>query len=277
MIPNKVGLGLRSKHYKDILDNKAKVSWLEVHSENYFSDGGLPHYYLKKINNMLPISFHGVGLSLGSAEPVNMNHLKKLKKLFSIYNPSLISEHLSWSSIDNRYFNDLLPLLYTDESFKIFCDKVKITQDYLGRQILIENPSSYISYKSSNINEWDFYSQIPNETGCGLLLDINNIYVSCQNHNYNPEDYLNAINTKHIQEYHLAGYSTKKFDKGTILIDDHGSKVKDPVWNLFHKTIKKLGAKPTLIEWDTNIPSFTTLLEEATKAQNILDKHETKY
>lgn len=267
---NQVGIGLRYEHLKQVLEEKPKIDWLEFHAENFFGEDNLAIKQLKKIKENYPLSMHGVGLSLGSADALNQKHLQQLKKTIHRFEPQLVSEHLSWSSIEGNYFNDLLPLPYTQESLDNFVTKVKQTQDYLGRQILIENPSSYIQFKDSDMNEWDFYAQLPKLTGCGLLLDVNNIFVSAFNHNFEMNEYLNAINGEDVQEIHLAGFTINSYEKGDIYIDDHGSKIKQGVWELYQKTIDKFGAKPTLIEWDTDVPELSVLLSEAEKAKNIL-------
>jgi len=270
-IPATAGIGLRHPHYQDVLTATPEIDWFEVHSENYFGDGGLPHFYLEQIAELYPLSFHGVGLSIGSADQLDKLHLKKLKGVIDKYQPALVSEHLSWSAIGKRNFNDLLPIPYTKEAFNNFCDKVNKVQDYLGRQILIENPSSYIRFADSTIPEWEFFANIPAKTGCGLLLDVNNVYVSCANHGYDYRKYLKFINPDDIKEYHLAGHAQKRLETGNILIDDHGSKVHDTVWNLFNKTLDVVGVKPCLIEWDTNIPKLDVLLAEAEKAQKMMN------
>jgi uncharacterized protein (UPF0276 family) len=269
---NFYGVSLKSEHYKDAINlantNNKKIDFFEIHSENYFCDGGMPHYYLEKIALKYPLSFHGVGLSIGSLEPLNKSHLKKLKKLNDKYKPYLMSEHLSFSNNNSIYFNDLLPIEYTQKTLDNFSDKLKHIQDYLGRQILIENPSSYINHKSSTITEWDFFASLPNESGCGLLLDVNNVHISCFNHNYNEEVYLKAINKDDIKEIHIAGFFEKKFkNKKSLYIDDHGSRLKDGVWELYKKSKQLFGNKPTLLEWDSNIPTFDILINEITKAR----------
>jgi uncharacterized protein (UPF0276 family) len=267
---NQVGIGLRQLHYQQILDEQPKIDWLEFHAENFFSEDALAIKQLEKIRENYPLSMHGVGLSLGSADELNQKHLQKLKTTLTRFEPQLVSEHLSWSSINGNYFNDLLPLPYTQESLDNFVLKVKQTQDYLGQQILIENPSSYIQFAQSDMNEWDFYGQLPKLTGCGLLLDVNNVFVSAFNHKFDIDTYLNAIKAEDIQEIHLAGFAINSYDEGDIYIDDHGSKVKDEVWALYQKVVDKFAQKPTLIEWDTNIPKLSVLLAEAEKAKNIL-------
>jgi uncharacterized protein (UPF0276 family) len=265
------GVGLRNQHLDCVLEHNPKINWFECHSENFF-DYGIQTEKLEEISKLYPLSLHGVGLSLGSTDELNKTHLDKLKSAIDRFKPQLISEHLSWGSVDGNFFNDLLPMPYTGASLQLFADKVKQTQDAIGTQILIENPSSYLEFKDSTISEWDFYSQLPNLSGCGLLLDLNNIFVSSKNHKFNTQDYLSAINKEDIQEMHLAGFSVNNYEKGSILIDDHGSKVKDEVWDLYKNAVDKFGKKPTLIEWDTNIPEFEVLQSEAQKIQRILDE-----
>lgn len=264
------GIGLRLPHLQQVIDTRPAVAWFEVHAENFFSDAECC-YQLDEIAQYYPLSMHAVGLSLGSAEPLNQNHLQQLKAAVKRYQPQLISEHLSWGSINNHYFNDLLPMPYTPKSLTHFADKIKQVQDYLGRQILIENPSSYLRFAASTLSEWDFFAKLPSLTGCGLLLDVNNIFVSCHNFNYNHIDYFSAINPDDISEIHLAGYAKNHHAKGDIYIDDHGSEVSDEVLDLYQQTVEKFGKKPTLIEWDSNIPALSVLLAEAKKAQEKLD------
>ncbi|SMN16147.1 Uncharacterized protein conserved in bacteria, NMA0228-like [uncultured Candidatus Thioglobus sp.] len=267
---NNYGIGLRHQHLQQVIDEKPNINWFEVHSENFFYDN-LASYQLEQIAQNYPISLHGIGLSLGSGDVLDKNHLHKLKTAVDRFSPDLISDHLSWSSINGHYLNDLLPVPYTQESLNNFVNKVKQVQDFLGRKILIENPSSYICFKDSNISEWDFFAALPSLSGCGLLLDVNNVYVSCFNHGYKAQDYLNCIDAKDVKEIHLAGYTEKKLEQGTILIDDHSKRVSDEVWDLYQKIIQKIGNTPTLIEWDTDIPDLSILLDEAKKAQAVLD------
>ncbi|BAS67488.1 conserved hypothetical protein [endosymbiont of Bathymodiolus septemdierum str. Myojin knoll] len=270
LVIKNVGIGLRHQHLQQVIDEQPDIDWFEVHSENFFYDN-LATYQLEQIADKYPLSFHGVGLSLGSADTLNQQHLQNLKNAIERFKPDLISDHLSWSSIDGHYLNDLLPMPYSKESLQHFADKIKQTQDFLGRQILIENPSSYLQFKHSSISEWDFFAALPDLSGCALLLDVNNIYVSCVNHKYQPQDYLNAINADDVAEIHLAGHTKKVLENGTILIDDHSKKISNEVWLLYRKTLEKIGNKPTLIEWDSNIPKLSVLLSEANKAQRYLD------
>ena len=232
------GIGLRHPHLQPVLDEQPKIGWFEVHSENFFYDS-LAADQLQQITQSYSISLHGVGLSLGSADSLNQQHLQQLRASIDRFQPDLVSEHLAWSSINGDYLHDLLPMPYTKESLHHFSDKVKQAQDFLGCQILIENPSSYVQFKASEIPEWDFFAALPGLSGCGLLLDVNNIYVSCMNHHYSIERYLESIDAADVGEIHLAGHTQKVLDKGTILIDDHSKPVADGVWQLYQKTLNK--------------------------------------
>lgn len=271
-IPAAAGIGLRGPHYREIMDQCPPVGWLEAHSENYFGDGGVPLHYLERCRARYPLSLHGVGLSLGSADPLNRRHLQQLKSLIDRFEPGLVSEHLSWGSIDGIFFNDLLPIPYTEESLNHFCSRVVQTQDYLQRQILIENPSSYLTYTHSTIPEWEYLVEIANRTDCGLLVDVNNIYVSAQNQDFDCRHYIEQIPAHLVGEIHLAGFAVNTYDDVEILIDDHGSAVAEEVWHLFALAIAQYGTKPCLIEWDSDIPTLNVLLAEAEKSQCILDR-----
>ncbi|WP_084624113.1 DUF692 domain-containing protein [Oceanospirillum beijerinckii] len=265
-----VGMGLRAPHFNDLLTELPEVSWLEVHSENYLDEQGVQRYILRQVAQHYPLSFHGVGLSLGSSDPLNPEHLTALKKLIDEFQPALLSEHLSWSSVSGRYFNDLLPIPYTQESLEHFCRQVDQAQQVLGRQILVENPTAYLNYKDSIFSEWDFLNQIVEQTGCGLLLDLNNIYVNSVNHSFDCQDYLDNINLDAVGELHLAGFSVNEYDQGRMLIDTHGNRVSDPVWQLFAQVRHQLNCQaPALVEWDTDIPEMSVLLEEVGKAEAI--------
>ena len=265
-IPAKAGIGLRAQHYRELLDTLPVVGWLEAHSENYFGLGGLPLHFLEQLRFHYPLSLHGVGLSLGSTDPLNLDHLGKLKSLIKRFEPALVSEHLVWSSVAGRFLNDLLPLPYTEEALRHVCDRIAITQEFLGRQILIENVSSYLQFKASDIPEWEFLAEVYRRSGCGILLDVNNIYVNSVNHDFDPLNYLRAIPRDAVQEIHLAGFDYYN----NILIDTHGKPVYPEVWNLYRQTVRRFGRVPTLIEWDTDIPALSILLEEAHKADAIL-------
>ncbi len=255
----------------ELQSSHPQVAWLEVHSENFFGDGGAPIHYLLNTRRDYPVSLHGVGLSLGSRDPLNQTHLARLKRLVEQVEPGLISEHLSWSSIGEVYFNDLLPLPYTEEALKHFCERVNQVQDVLGRQILIENPSGYMRYRHSVIPEWEFINEINQRTGAGLLIDVNNIFVSAFNLGFDPLHYLQAITAEQVAEIHLAGHTEKVFPDGTLLIDDHASPVCDAVWDLYVQALYLFGIKPTLIEWDSDLPTLEKLLSEATIANSYLE------
>jgi len=265
-----VGIGLRPEHYQIIDSTIPSIDFLEVHSENYFDKHSLNYYFLKQLSEHYPLSCHGIGLSLGSAEDISVAHLKHLKSLVDAFNPFLISDHLSWSSLEGTYFNDLLPVPYTKEALKRFVNNINQVQDYLQTQIIIENPSSYLEYKDSDIDEADFLNQISDRTDCGLLLDINNIYVSAINHGFSAQQYLDTINFDKVQEIHLAGHTRKTFENGDILIDTHNQLINEPVWKLYQDNIAKLNNTVTLIEWDADLPDISVLLGERDKAKAMI-------
>ncbi len=268
-----IGVGLRSPHIAEIITSQPPIGWLEIHSENYFNPHSLARQQLRQLQSHYPISCHGIGLSLGSTDPLNLEHLQQLKQLITEAKPFLISDHLSWSSVDGQFFNDLLPLPYTEEALDNFCDKVDQVQHALNRQMLIENPSSYLQFQHSTIPEWEFLMAVQRRTGCGLLLDLNNIYVSSFNHHFDCQTYLAAIDPTVVQEIHLAGFIRKQLPQGEVWIDTHSQPVSAAVWQLYQQWIRCHGSHtPTLIEWDAEIPSLATLLAEANKAQAIIDK-----
>ncbi len=271
-IPARAGIGLRAEHYDAVLEDRPPVGWLEVHSENYFGAGGKPLDYLERIRARYPLSLHGVGLSIGSTDPLDRQHLAKLKELIRRFEPALVSEHLSWSSVGGRYFNDLLPLPYTEEALDHMVARVAHVQDVLGRQILIENPSSYLQYVGSAIPEWEFLVELAERTGCGVLLDVNNIYVSACNHGFDATAYLQAVPRYVVREIHLAGFTVNRVDDGEILIDTHNRPVWPPVWALYRQAVQRFGRIPTLIEWDTDLPELTVLVDEAYRADAILEE-----
>lgn len=270
-MPAQAGIGLRSPHYQAILETRPQLGWLEVHSENFYGAGGQPHYYLQRLADHYPLSFHGVGLSLGSADGLNRQHLTRLKQLLEIYQPRLVSEHLSWGQIGGVYANDLLPLPLNDESLAVMINHVDQAQGLLDRQILIENPSNYLAYVDSQFSEVEFLHRLCAATGCGILLDINNVYVSARNIGLNAKKYLNQIDFALVGEIHLAGHSVKNIDGEELLIDDHGSEVSDEVWELFNHFLLHKGVRPTLIEWDSSIPALDLLLAERLHAQRLID------
>ncbi len=264
------GIGLRTPHYTDLLEKLPSVAWLEVHSENYFGEGGRPLRLLEKIRHHYPISLHGVSLSIGSSDELNWQYLKTLRDLIKRIDPCLISDHLSWSSIHGRYLHDLLPLPYTNETLEHVVSRIQQIQDYLNRQILIENVSSYVHFENTTFAEPDFLSTVAKQSGCGILLDINNIYVNTKNIGYDPDKYIAAIPAHLVQEIHLAGFTSTMIDDKEVLIDTHNRHVAPAVWELYRKAIKQLGRKPTIIEWDEDIPTLETLYLEATQAEKIM-------
>jgi uncharacterized protein (UPF0276 family) len=261
------GIGLRQAHYSEFAKEKQPIAWLEVHAENFLNFHTPAYKILERIREDYPISLHAVNLSLGSCDSIDEDHVKRIKSLIDQINPFLVSDHLSWGRIDGYYLNDLLPVPYTLESLTAVTSNVSRVQDILDRSLLIENPSSYMQYEASDIDEADFLATLVHRTGSGILLDINNIYVSCSNHGWNAESYLNAIPVAKVKEIHLSGHAIQ----GGMRIDDHGSHVCQEVWDLYKQAILKFGPMPTLIEWDSNIPELNVLLSEAKQAQNILE------
>lgn len=273
LIPNKAGVGLRFPHYKRLLKERPKIPWLEVSPENHRT--GVRQKLLEDLRQDYPLSAHGVGLSLGSDEPLSKDHLQFLKDFCDRFEPCLVSEHISWASYEGAYLNDLLPLPYTEESLQVTVNHIQETQDFLGREVLVENPSSYLFFETSTLEEPHFMVEVAKRSGCKILLDVNNVYVSAKNHHFDAEAYIKAIPSDLIGEIHLAGHQEVQAPNNqTLLIDHHGDHVCDEVWTLFQKTLEIKGAKPTLIEWDNNIPSLETLLGEAHRAQGLIDQLE---
>ena len=262
-----VGLSLKEEHYQDILGSKADIPWFEVISENFMFNNNSNLDYLLKIREDYPITFHGIGMSIGSADGVSLSYLKELKKLISIVSPSWISDHLSWSNYSNKFTNDLLPLPFTKETVDVVSNNIKYVQDYLGIELVLENPSSYLRYSVDEMPEWEFISKIADKSGCKILLDINNVYVNSYNHNFDPKKLIDNIPRSIIKEFHLSGHLNKE----KYLFDDHGCKVCDKVWELYIHGLKRFGSIPTLIEWDNDVPSFTVLQDEARKAKRLFD------
>ncbi|MCG9703188.1 DUF692 domain-containing protein [Vibrio natriegens] len=255
--------------------NPSDLSWLEVHSENYFQPNSAERIQLQELRNHYQISCHGVGLSLGSVARVSQEHLAQLKSLIDVIDPMLVSDHLSWSEHGGHYFNDLLPLPYTEEALNVFTRNVQEVQDYLQREILIENPSSYVKFQHSTISEWEFLAEVQKRTDCRLLLDLNNVYVSAFNHGFDCDTYLAGIPADKVDEIHLAGFTIKKLEKGEIWIDTHSRPVSEEVWQLYRRWIKQHGPRQTLIEWDLDIPAPEVLLAEADKANRVLSEYQT--
>ena len=260
-----VGIGLRASHYREFLDSHPRADWLEVHSENYFGDGGYDLHVLEHVRSQYPISLHGVALSLGSADGVRAGHLAKLKRLVDRIEPALVSEHLCWSALGPRHFNDLLPMPYTGEALQRVVLHVTQVQETLRRRILIENVSSYLQFRASEMSEFAFLAELAKRSGCGILLDVNNVFVNSVNHGFDPEQALLEIAKDAVDEIHLAGHSAA----GALLIDDHGSRVVPQVWSLYQTACRRFGPVPTLIEWDTSIPALEVLLDEAAIAARL--------
>lgn len=265
-LPGATGIGLRAQHHADVLSQSPAVGWFEAHSENYFADGGSQRYFLGRVRERYPLSLHGVGLSLGGTDPLDREHLRRLRRLVRDFEPALVSEHASWSAYGGRHYNDLLPLPYTEESLLNLVQRVSAVQDFLGRQILVENVSSYLEYRCSEMKEPEFLAALASESGCGLLLDVNNVYVSAQNHGFCAYRYLDALPRRAVGEIHLAGHARVERGGHEILIDDHGGPVCEAVWELYAAAVARFGHVPTLIEWDTALPPLATLVAEARRA-----------
>jgi uncharacterized protein len=265
-----VGIGLRLPHMAQIAAQRPPLGFLEVHAENYMASSAALDRLLE-LRQHYPLSLHGVALSLGSAEALDRGHLGRFKALIEVLQPTLVSEHLAWSAADGIYLNDLLPFPYTEESLDLFCVHVEEAQEALGRQLLIENPASYLRFRHSSLAEPDFLAEVVGRTGCGILCDVNNIYVGARNFGFDPLAYLAVLPREAIGEIHLAGHHAA--DDVDILIDDHGSPVAEPVWALFVEAVRRFGPVPTLIEWDTNLPDLGVLLDEARHAQELIDIH----
>lgn len=267
------GISLKPQHYDDILASPPPVGWFEIHPENYMCDGGPAHHYLTRIRQHREISLHGVGLSIGGAEPLNRDHLDRLRQLVDRYDPVRFSEHLAWSGHGGTFFNDLLPLPYTLETLTLVCDHISEIQDYLGRNMLLENPSTYLRFTSGDFDEPAFLAEISRRTGCDLLLDLNNVVVSCTNQQTSPDDWLDAFPLDRVSQIHLAGHATDRDETGApLLIDSHDRCVDRQVWTLFERVIRDRGTVPTLIEWDDEIPTLDVLLAESAKAAAILQQ-----
>lgn len=269
-VPARAGIGLRAPHMRALLDGRPPVAWLEVHSENYFAEGGRAVTELEEVRRDYPLSLHGVGLSLGSSDPLDREHLARLKRAVERFSPMLVSEHLCWVSSGGSYFHDLLPLPYTEEALRHVSMRIAEVQEYLGRRMLIENVSSYLDFEHSTIPEWEFLREVAARSGCGILLDVNNVYVSAVNHGFDPRLYIASMPARDVQEIHLAGHAEKHVDGVELLIDTHDRPVKDAVWELYAHTLRTLGPKPTLVEWDNALPPLAELLAEAAKADGML-------
>lgn len=271
-LPAKPGVGYKPQHFAAIMADPGPVGWLEVHAENYMGQGGRPLAQLRALAERFPISVHGVGLSIGGEGPLDRDHLDRLRHLCAWLQPASFSEHLAWSTHDGAYLNDLLPLPYTPSTLARVCAHIDQVQEALGRRMLLENPSTYIAFAETALAETDFLAEIARRTGCGLLLDVNNVYVSGTNQNYAPEAYLQAFPLHLVGEIHLGGHDEDRDDAGRrLLIDSHGAEVVDPVWALYAQVIAKAGPRPTLIEWDNDVPDWPTLAAEADRAALVLE------
>lgn len=270
-IPPRAGIGLKPQHYREIVATHPPLGFFEVHAENYMGEGGPPHRWLERIRRDYPLSLHGVALSLGAEGRLDREHLKRLKALVDRYQPGLFSEHLAWSTHAEAYLDDLLPLPYTEETLTRVCRHIEEAQEFLGRRLLLENPSTYLLFEDSTFSETDFLREIARRTGCGLLLDVNNVFVSAVNHGTDALAYLVDFPFEHVGEMHLAGHDRRADDGGApLLIDAHGSPVADPVWALYGEAVARAGPKPTLIERDANVPPLADLVAEAARAEKVL-------
>lgn len=275
-MPKRAGVGLKAEHYRAILETAPDIGFFEVHAENYMGAGGPPHRYLSVIRERYPLSIHGVGLSIGANRPLDPDHLVRLRRLLDLYRPALFSEHLAWSSHDAGFLNDLLPLPYTGATLSRVVAHIDETQTALGRRMLLENPSTYLAFAESTWSETDFIAEVARRTGCGLLLDVNNVYVASTNQLWEPSAYIDAYPLAHVEQIHLAGFSPETDEAGRpLLIDAHDRPVADAVWALFRHTVERVGPVPTLIEWDADLPDWPGLKAEADRADAILSEAAT--
>ena len=269
MVAGAVGAGFKHEHEADIFGGPKCLDFFEIHAENYMGAGGPPHRLLRPIRENYPLSIHGVGLSIGGAGPLDREHLRRLSGLVLAYCPALFSEHLAWSSHDGVFLNDLLPLPYNETSLAHVCTHIDQVQDILGRRMLLENPSTYVAFVTSTMSEIEFLRAVVRRTGCGLLLDVNNVYVSSVNHGFDAAAYLDAFPVEHVGEFHLAGFAEDRDSDGArLLIDAHGCPVSEAVWRLYRRVIARSDA-PTLIEWDNDVPAFAVLAAQAERARDM--------
>ncbi|MDP5084215.1 MAG: DUF692 domain-containing protein [Yoonia sp.] len=271
LLPARPGVGYKAQHYADIMASPGPLGWLEIHAENYMGDGGRPIAQLRHLAERFPISVHGVGLSIGGEDDLDTDHLARLKHLVGWLNPASFSEHLAWSTHDSHFYNDLLPLPYTTQTLTRVATHINQVQDVVGRQMLLENPSSYLAFAESTMSETDFLRELVARTGCGLLLDVNNVFVSATNLQTSPQAYIDAFPIDAVGEIHLGGHDEDQDETGApLLIDSHGKAVVDPVWALLDYTLAKSGPKPLLIEWDTDVPDWSVLSAEIARADAAL-------
>lgn len=256
------GVGLRPRHYLEFLETKPDVAWVEAISENFMATGGRPLKVLEKVRADREVVLHGVSLSIGAAAPLDGQYLSGLKALVDRIQPAMVSDHLCWGTYGGRYAHDLLPMPFTEEAVEHVARRVSEVQERLGRQVMLENVSSYLTFKTSTMTEWEFLAQVATRADCGILLDINNVYVSARNHGFDAHAYLNGIPVERVGQFHLAGH----LDRGDLLIDTHEGHVADPVWALYRKAVRRFGQVPSLVEWDTDVPDLPTLLAESRKA-----------
>lgn len=276
-LPNGVGVGYKPQHFTDILAAPGPVEWIEVHAENYMGEGGRPHAQLRALSERFALSVHGVGLSIGGETPLNADHLTRLRTLLDRTNPASFSEHLAWSTHGAEFLNDLLPLPYTEATLTRVADHIAQVQDTLGRQMLLENPSSYLAFAESTLSETDFLAALVARTGCGLLLDVNNVFISATNLGLSPTAYIDAYPLDAVGEVHVGGHDADTDDHGApLLIDSHGAPVVDPVWALLDYALVRSGPKPVLVEWDTDVPDWPILRAEATRAASALATLQTR-
>lgn len=272
-LPAAPGVGYKPQHFREITSNSGSVKWLEIHAENYMGDGGRPLAQLRHLAERYAISVHGVGLSIGGEGQLDPDHLARLKHLVDWLNPASFSEHLAWSTHDSAFLNDLLPLPYTDETLTRVADHVDQLQNAIGRTMLLENPSSYLSFDESTLSEPEYLDEVARRTGCGLLLDVNNVFVSATNLGFSPQEYIDAYPIDRVGEIHLGGHDVDHDDHGApLLVDSHGREIVDPVWALLDYTLAKSGPKPTLIEWDNDVPEWPVLEAEAARAELALSR-----
>jgi uncharacterized protein (UPF0276 family) len=269
-IPTRAGIGLRSPHHEAILHELPDVGWLEAHTENYFHDGGPAVRALERVRASYPLSLHGVGLGLGSADPLDRVHLRRVRDAVRRFEPDLVSEHACWTHVDGEHFNDLLPLPYTEEAVEHLAARVRELQDFLGRQVLVENLSAYVAFRHSPMTEGAFLAAVVERSGCGLLLDVNNAYVNAHNLGLDLDAFLAEVPAHAIREIHLAGHARRRVGDDELLIDDHGSAVCPAVWALYERALQRFGPVPTLIEWDNDVPTLATLVDEARAADTRL-------
>ena len=267
-LPAGVGLGLRSQHFEQVVEGRPVLPFFEALTDNYLADGGPALAWLERVRALYPLSFHGVGLSLGSSDPLDEAYLDRVANAVDRFEPSWVSDHLCWTSVDGRHLHELLPLPYTDEVATFVAERILRVQDRLKRRIGIENVSAYLEMQPSEMPEWEFLALVAERADCEILFDVNNIYVSGTNLGFDPQKYISEVPAERVVQLHLAGYSVEE----DLLLDSHGSPVQDPVWKLYRNTLEKLGPKPTIIEWDKDVPDFDTLLNEARLAQTVFDE-----